>query len=79
MLSSKIQMLSPILLETCSITSYQPIYPKENLSKKEFKETNENAVISDKNKNGNNVFYISGDSMIKHVNGRNVSASMNVK
>ena len=72
-------MLSPILLKTCSITSYQLIYPKENLSKKEFKETNENAVISDKNKNGNNVFYISGDSMIKHVNGRNVSASMNVK
>ena len=67
------------LLKTLSITSYQPIYPKKVQSKKGSKESNENIISSDNNKNGNNVVYILGNSMIKHVNGRNVSDSMNLK
>ena len=52
---------------------------KKFQSKKGSKESNENFISSDNNKNGNNVVYILGDSVIKHVNGRNASDSMNVK
>ena len=48
-------------------------------SKKGSKESDENLISSDNDRNGNNVVYILGDSLIKHVNGRNVSDSMNVK
>ena len=48
-------------------------------SKKGSKESNENVISSDSNKNANNVVYILGDSMIKHVNGRNVSDYVNFK
>ena len=52
---------------------------KKFQSKKGSKESNENVNSSDNNQNGNNVVYILGDSMLKHINGRNVSDSMNVK
>ena len=42
-------------------------------SQKRSKESNENVISSNNSKNGNNVVYILSDSMIKHVNGRNVS------
>ena len=55
-------------------------YTKKNQSKKGSKETKERIVISDNKKNGNNVVYILGESMMtKHVNGRNVSDSTNVR
>ena len=47
--------------------------------KKGSKESNENVNSSDNNQNWNNLVYILGDSMLKHVNGLNVSDSMNVK
>ena len=50
---------------------------KKIQSKKGSKESNENVISSDSNKNANQVVYILCDSMAKHVNGRNVSDFMN--
>ena len=52
---------------------------KKIQNKKGSKESNENVIRSDSHQNANNVVYILGDSMIKHVNGRNVSNYINVK
>ena len=52
---------------------------KKIQSKKGSKESNENVISSDNNKNRNNMVYILGGSMIKHTTGRNVSDSMNAK
>ena len=78
-INTHIQLSHPVvlltkLLKIFLITSYQQIYQK-NQSKRGNKETNENVFISDNNLHRNSVVYILGDSMTKHVNGRNVSGN----
>ena len=48
-------------------------------SKKGSKKSNDNVISSDNNQNGNNVVYILSGPIMKHINGCNVSDSMNVK